>query len=134
MILSWQPPQPVEQLVSFCTSANSFSTSEKCALLCSALSMSAKVTCLQLQITVFSVYSILLEVAVKKALERAAVSCFVLGHFVDGVVDGVEVVLLGALGEVELALGGAEFAVDTPLEVVLRGRASGVRSVLWAAS
>ena len=32
MILSWQPPQPVEQLVSFCTSANSFSTSEKRAL------------------------------------------------------------------------------------------------------
>lgn len=55
MILSWQPPQPVEQLVSFCTSANSFSTSEKRAFLCRALSMSAKVTCLQLQITVFSV-------------------------------------------------------------------------------
>ena len=69
--------------------------------------MSAKVTCLQLQITVFSVYSILLEVALQQALERAAV---VLGHFVDGVVDGVEVVLLGALGEVELALGGAKFA------------------------
>ena len=77
--------------------------------------MSAKVTCLQLQITVFSVYSILLEVAVQQALERAAVSCFVPGHFVNGVVDGVEVVLLGALGEVKLALGGAEFAVDTPL-------------------
>ena len=48
--------------------------------------MSAKVTCLQLQITVFSVYSILLEVALQKALERAAVSGLVLGHFMDGVV------------------------------------------------
>ena len=86
MILSWQPPQPVEQLVSLCTSANSFSTSEKRALLCRASSMSAKVTCLQLQITVFSVYSILLEVALQQALERAAVSGLVLGHFMDGVV------------------------------------------------
>ena len=85
MILSWQPPQPVEQLVSFCTSANSFSTSEKCALLCRASSMSAKVTCLQLQITVFSVYSILLEVAVQQALERAAVSGFVASHLISHV-------------------------------------------------
>ena len=78
--------------------------------------MSAKVTCLQLQITVFSVYSILLEVALQQALERAAVSCFVLGHFMHSVVDGVEVVLLGALGQIELALGRSELAVDTPLD------------------
>ena len=77
MILSWHPPQPVEQLVSLCTSANSFSTSEKRAFLCRASSMSAKVTCLQLQITVFSVYSILLEVALQQALERAAVTSLV---------------------------------------------------------
>ena len=97
MILSWQPPQPVEQLVSLCTSANSFSTSEKRALLCRASSMSAKVTCLQLQITVFSVYSILLEVAVKQTLERAAVSCLVFCHFMDGIVDCVIAKLFRAL-------------------------------------
>ena len=36
--------------------------------------MSAKVTCLQLQITVFSVYSILLEVTLQQTLERLAVT------------------------------------------------------------
>ena len=67
--------------------------------------MSAKVTCLQLQITVFSVYSILLEVAVQQALERAAVTGLVAGHFMDGVVDGIQVVLLGQLSQLELAGG-----------------------------
>ena len=38
----------------------------------------------------------------------------------DGVVDGVEAVLLRAQGEVKLTSGGAELAVDAPLEVVLR--------------
>ena len=32
---------------------------------------------------------------------------FVASHLVDGVVDGVQPFLFGALGEVELALGGA---------------------------
>ena len=47
---------------------------------------------------------------------------FVAGHLMDGIVDGVEAVLLRAQGEVELAARGAELAVDAPLEVVLRGR------------
>ena len=33
------------------------------------------------------------------------------GHFMHSVVDGVQAVLLGALGQVELAGGGAELAV-----------------------
>ena len=40
----------------------------------------------------------------------------------DGVVNGVETVLLRAGGEVELAGSGAELAVDAPGEVVLGGR------------
>ena len=39
----------------------------------------------------------------------------------DSVVDGIEVVLLGTLSQIKLALRCAEFAVNTPLEVVLRG-------------
>ena len=35
----------------------------------------------------------------------------VTGHLMDGVVDGVQAVLLGAGGQVELALGGTELAV-----------------------
>ena len=41
------------------------------------------------------------------------------GHLVDGVVDGVQAVLLGAGGQVELALGGAELAVHPPGQVGL---------------
>ena len=46
---------------------------------------------------------------------------FVLRHFMDGVVDGVQAVLLGAGGQVELALGSAELAVHTPGQVLLGG-------------
>ena len=42
------------------------------------------------------------------------VSC----HLVNGVMDSVEVVLLGELSKVELALGSAVFTVDSPLEVL----------------
>ena len=48
-------------------------------------------------------------------------SGLVLGHFVDGVVDGVQAVLLGAGGQVKLALGGAELAVNAPCQIVLGG-------------
>lgn len=54
MILSWHPPHPVEQWVSFCTAANSSSTSENRLLSCRTRSICASVTCLQVQITVFS--------------------------------------------------------------------------------
>ena len=46
---------------------------------------------------------------------------FVLGHFMDGVMDGVQAVLLGTGGQVKLALGGAELAVNTPCQIVLGG-------------
>ena len=36
---------------------------------------------------------------------------FVTGHFVDGIVDGIQAVLLGADGQIGLALSGAELAV-----------------------
>ena len=39
----------------------------------------------------------------------------------DGVVDGIQTVLLGAGGQIELALGCAELAVHTPCQVVLGG-------------
>ena len=45
----------------------------------------------------------------------------VAGHLVDGVVDGIEAVLLRAGGEVKLALNCAVLAVDAPGEVLLRG-------------
>ena len=43
------------------------------------------------------------------------------GHLVDGVVDGVQAVLLGAQSQIHLALGGAELAVHTPGQIVLGG-------------
>ena len=38
----------------------------------------------------------------------------VTGHLVDSVVDGIQAVLLSAGGQVELALGRAEYAVNMP--------------------
>ena len=53
----------------------------------------------------------LLEVALQQALQSLAVTGLVAGHLMDGVVDGVQVVHLGNLGQIELAGGGAELAV-----------------------
>ena len=53
----------------------------------------------------------LLEVTLQQALQSLAVTGLVPGHLMDGVVDGVQAVLLGAGGQVELALGGTELAV-----------------------
>ena len=47
------------------------------------------------------------EVALEETCEGLAVSCLVAGHFVDGVMNGVEIQFLGALGEGGLAGGGA---------------------------
>ena len=47
------------------------------------------------------------EVALEETCEGLAVPCLVAGHFMDGVMDGVEIQLLGALGEGGLASGGA---------------------------
>ena len=61
------------------------------------------------------------KVAVQHTLQSLAVAGFVLRHFMDGVVDGVQTVLLGAGGQVKLALGGAELAVNAPGQIVLGG-------------
>ena len=45
----------------------------------------------------------LAEVALQQALESLAVAGLVAGHLMDGVVDGVQVELLGLLGQLELA-------------------------------
>ena len=50
---------------------------------------------------------LLAEVALQQAFESLAVAGFVAGHFMHGVVDGVEVQLLCELGELGLAGGGA---------------------------
>ena len=63
----------------------------------------------------------LAEVALEQALEGLAVTGLVTSHLVDGVVDGIEAVLLGAGGKLELALGGTKLAVNAPSKVVLRG-------------
>ena len=42
----------------------------------------------------------LLEVTLQQALQRNAVAGLVAGHLMDGVVDGVQAVLLGADGQV----------------------------------
>ena len=61
------------------------------------------------------------EVALQQTGEAAAVAGLILGHLVDGVVDGVEVELLGQLRELELAGGGAVLGVAAEFEVLLGG-------------
>ena len=58
---------------------------------------------------------ILLEVALQQTLEGAAVTGFVAGHLVHGVVDGVQVQLLGLLGQVHLAGAGTALGVNAHL-------------------
>ena len=50
---------------------------------------------------------LLAEVALQQAFKGFSMSGFVAGHFMHGVVDGVEVQLLCELGELGLAGGGA---------------------------
>ena len=45
----------------------------------------------------------------------------VAGHLMDGVVDGVQVQLLGLLGQLELTQGSAVLGVHTHLQVLLGG-------------
>ena len=55
---------------------------------------------------------ILLEVTLQQTLQCLAVASLVAGHLVDGVVDGVQAVLLGADGQVGLALSGTVLAMS----------------------
>ena len=65
--------------------------------------------------------SCLAEVALQQAGERLAVTSLIAGHLMHGVVDGIEAGGLGALGEVELAGGGAVLGLNAHLEVLLGG-------------
>ena len=67
----------------------------------------------------FLAISLLAEVAVQQTLEGLAVAGFVAGHFMDGVVDGVEVQLLGLLGQIHLAGTGTALGVNAHLQVLL---------------
>ena len=49
---------------------------------------------------------LLAEVAVQQTLERLAVTGFVAGHLVDGVVDGIQAQGLGLLGQLGLRYHG----------------------------
>ena len=55
--------------------------------------------------------SFLLEVTLQQALQSNTVAGLVASHFVDGVVDSVQTVLLSADSQIELALSCAELAV-----------------------
>ena len=68
---------------------------------------------------------ILLEVALQQAFQTTAMAGLVTGHLMDGVVDCVQTVLLGAGSQIELALGCAELAVNAPCQVVLGGSLHG---------
>ena len=63
---------------------------------------------------------LLAEVALQQAFESLAVSGFVAGHFMHGVVDGVEVQLLCELGELGLAGGRAVARHENRLFAALR--------------
>ena len=65
--------------------------------------------------------AILAEVALEQPLECLAVAGLVARHFVHGVVDGVEIVLLRELGELKLAGGRAVLGVNAHFEILLRG-------------
>ena len=64
---------------------------------------------------------ILFEISFEQTLECLAVSCLFSSHFMDCVMNRVEVGSLGSLGEVCLAFGCAEFSFDSHFEVLLCG-------------
>ena len=63
---------------------------------------------------------LLAEVALQQAFESLAVAGLVAGHFMHGVVDGVEIQLLGLLGQVELTGGRAVARHENRLFAALR--------------
>ena len=62
------------------------------------------------------------EIAFQKAGESGAVTGFVLGHFVHGVMNGVEPELLRLFGDLELAGAGALFGFHALGQVGLRAK------------
>ena len=61
----------------------------------------------------------LLEVALQQALQCLTVAGLVAGHFMHGVVNGVQTLLLGHLGQLHLSGGGAVLGLDPHLQVLL---------------
>ena len=68
----------------------------------------------------YAVLRLFLEVTVVEAFEALAVTCLVLGHFVNGVVNGVKVELLRFLCKLELARGRAVLGGNSHFEILLR--------------
>ena len=64
--------------------------------------------------------NILAEVALQQAFESLAVAGFVAGHFMHGVMDGIQTQLLGLQGQFELAGGGAVARHENRLFAALR--------------
>ena len=60
------------------------------------------------------------EVALQQAFKSLAMAGFIAGHFVDGVVDSVEVQLLCQLGKLGLACGGTVARHENRLFAALR--------------
>ena len=63
---------------------------------------------------------LLAEVAFQQAFESLSMAGFVAGHFMHGVMDGVEVQLLGLQSQLELAGGGAVARHENRLFAALR--------------
>jgi len=61
------------------------------------------------------------EVPFQQTQQSLAVAGFVLCHLVNGVVDGIQTVLLCLQRQVKLALGGTELAVHTPCQILSGG-------------
>ena len=62
---------------------------------------------------------LLSEIPIQQAFEGFAVPRFVAGHFMHGVMDGVQAEFLGFLGQVGLSLGGAVFGFHADAQVFL---------------
>ena len=64
---------------------------------------------------------LLAEVPLEQSRERLAVAGFVASHLMHGVVDRVEVILLGQLGQLSLAFGRAVLGIHTHFKILLGG-------------
>ena len=67
----------------------------------------------------FLQFELFLEITVEEAFEALAMTCLVLSHLVNGVVDGIPILSLGILGDAELILAGTSLSVHALLEVGL---------------
>ena len=75
-----------------------------------------------LRFPLYSFYvDLLAEVSLEKSGEGFAVAGFIAGHLVHGVVDRVEIVLLGELCQLRLAGGRAVLGLNAHFEILLRG-------------